>query len=208
LLGKHSKGRKSDQKTKILIGCDPDMDHLFKKEENSYYVSPLPYRKALTNLNYFGTDADFLSAIHESRFVVNFGLDNPKLKIELYKAINVGGFNLISPTALINESVDWGEGLISQHNTVIGPHARLGKFVKLNTGVQIHHDAEIGDFCTIAPGAIILGSCAVGPLTFIGAGAILMPHISIGEGVVVGAGAVVTKDIESGKIVKGVPARE
>jgi acetyltransferase-like isoleucine patch superfamily enzyme len=35
-----------------------------------------------------------------------------------------------------------------------------------------------------------------------------MPHISIGEGVVVGAGAVVTKDIESGKIVKGVPARE
>ena len=195
-------------KTKVLVGCDPDMDCLFENQEISYYVSPLPYHKPLKNLRHFGNDDDFLAAADNSRFEINFGLDNPNLKLKLYRDFSLIGFDLISTSALINVTANWGEGLISQHRTVIGPHTSFGKFVKLNIGAQIHHDVQIGDFCTIAPGAIVLGSSIVGPLTFIGAGAIIMPHINIGEGVVVGAGAVVTRDIANGKIVKGIPARE
>jgi acetyltransferase-like isoleucine patch superfamily enzyme len=42
---------------------------------------------------------------------------------------------------------------------------------------------------------------------YVGAGAVLLPGISIGEGAVVGAGAVVTKDMPSGALFVGVPAR-
>jgi len=43
---------------------------------------------------------------------------------------------------------------------------------------------------------------------FIGNNAILLPGIVIGEKAIIGAGAVVTKNIEEGKTVAGVPAKE
>ncbi|WP_022878277.1 DapH/DapD/GlmU-related protein [Microbacterium sp. B19] len=47
----------------------------------------------------------------------------------------------------------------------------------------------------------------VGSDVFIGAGVTVMPGVIIGDHVVVGAGSVVTKDVPSGTIVAGVPAR-
>jgi UDP-2-acetamido-3-amino-2,3-dideoxy-glucuronate N-acetyltransferase len=41
----------------------------------------------------------------------------------------------------------------------------------------------------------------------IGSGAVIMCGVTIGEGALVGAGAVVTRDVPSGRLVKGVPAR-
>ena len=42
---------------------------------------------------------------------------------------------------------------------------------------------------------------------YLGAGAIVLPGVTIGEEAVVGAGSVVTKDVPSGTVVAGVPAR-
>ena len=41
----------------------------------------------------------------------------------------------------------------------------------------------------------------------IGSGAILLPGVTVGEGAIVGAGAVVTKDVPSGVVIAGNPAR-
>lgn len=41
----------------------------------------------------------------------------------------------------------------------------------------------------------------------IGTGAIILGGITIGEGALIGAGAVVTRDVSSGEVVAGVPAR-
>jgi acetyltransferase-like isoleucine patch superfamily enzyme len=41
----------------------------------------------------------------------------------------------------------------------------------------------------------------------IGSGAVIMCGLRIGEGALIGAGAVVTKDVASGEVVVGVPAR-
>ncbi|NVC64713.1 acyltransferase [Vibrio sp. 05-20-BW147] len=74
------------------------------------------------------------------------------------------------------------------------------QFVTHDGGVWVFRD-EFSDIDVIAP-------IRVGNNVFIGAGATLMPGVTIGDNVVIGAGAVVTKNIESGWVVGGVPAKK
>ena len=75
---------------------------------------------------------------------------------------------------------------------------------------------HIGDESYIASGAMILShdfikdiktDTRIGKKCFIGANAIIIPGVTIGDSVIVGSGAVVTKDVPSGCIVAGNPAR-
>lgn len=75
---------------------------------------------------------------------------------------------------------------------------------------------HIGNESYVASGAIVFShdyarglhtDTHIGKQCFIGANAIIMPGLTIGDNVVVGAGAVVTKDVASGCIVAGNPAR-
>lgn len=52
------------------------------------------------------------------------------------------------------------------------------------------------------------GRIEVGRYSFIGARSIIMPGVTIGDNCVIGAGSVVTKDVPSGTVVAGVPARQ
>lgn len=82
---------------------------------------------------------------------------------------------------------------------------------------------EIGNDVTFAPRVHILAHDAstkthlgytrianvrIGDRVFIGAGAIVLPGVTIGDDVIVGAGSVVTKDIPSGTLAAGSPARK
>lgn len=94
-------------------------------------------------------------------------------------------------------------------------------------GMNSHVD-QLSDLVTIgegfisAPGSIILAHDAspiihcgktrieetiIGKNVFLGANAVILPGITVGDNVIIGAGAVVTKDIPSGSIVGGNPAR-
>lgn len=75
---------------------------------------------------------------------------------------------------------------------------------------------HIGDESYVASGSIIFShdftrnihtDTYVGKKCFIGANAIIMPGIKIGDYAIVGAGSVVTKDVQSGSIVAGNPAK-
>ncbi len=114
---------------------------------------------------------------------------------------------IVAPDAVIGLDVAILEGSLVGHCGYVGPGARVGRGVILNTRSIVEHEVVIGDFTHISVNAIIAGRCKIGSNVFVGAGAVLIDGVSVCDNVIVGAGAVVTSHLtESGTYV-GVPAR-
>ena len=75
------------------------------------------------------------------------------------------------------------------------------------TGIIIHPDARIGPNCQIFHQVTLASSVVLGGHVDLGAGAKVIGPLTIGDHVEVGANSVVTKDVVSGTIVAGVPAK-
>lgn len=67
----------------------------------------------------------------------------------------------------------------------------------------IAHDASTRHYL----GYTRIGKVKIGNRVFIGAGSIVLPGVIIGDDVLVGAGSVITRDIPSGSVVFGNPAK-
>ena len=88
---------------------------------------------------------------------------------------------------------------------------KLGDHVRVNSGVTfVTHDGGvwvIRYLDEVLKDADIFGKISVGSNVHIGTNAIIMPNVTIGDNCIIGCGAVVTRDIPSGSIAVGVPAR-
>jgi acetyltransferase-like isoleucine patch superfamily enzyme len=85
---------------------------------------------------------------------------------------------------------------------------KLGDHVTVTGGVQfVTHDGGVWVFREKEPDIDVFGPITVGSNVFIGFGSIIMPGVTIGDNCVIGAGSVVTRDVESGTVVAGVPAK-
>lgn len=90
----------------------------------------------------------------------------------------------------------------------------IGDRVTITHGVKmVTHDASTRLFRARHPGmnrrfGNKFGPICIGSDVFVGVNSIILPGVTIGDNVVIGAGSVVNKDVRSGVVVAGVPAKE
>lgn len=114
---------------------------------------------------------------------------------------------VIHKTAIIDRSVEIGEGTVVFHGAIIQIDTKIGNHSIINTGASIDHDGRIGDFVHIAPQVTLCGSVTVGDNTLIGANSIVIPNLSIGKNCIIGAGSVVVNDLPDNVVALGNPAK-
>jgi acetyltransferase-like isoleucine patch superfamily enzyme len=83
----------------------------------------------------------------------------------------------------------------------------LGDHVSATATSFITHDGGAWVFRDRRPDGDLIAPISVGNNVFLGAGVTVLPGVSIGDDVVVGAGALVTRDLPSGCVAVGVPAK-
>lgn len=101
-----------------------------------------------------------------------------------------------------------------------GAHVGIDNLVDICADVAIADEVRCGPSCAfythkhtpsqdelIWDQPVVTAAIDVGSEVWIGHGCQLMPGVQVGDRAVLGAGAVVTKDVSSGAIVGGVPAR-
>jgi acetyltransferase-like isoleucine patch superfamily enzyme len=83
----------------------------------------------------------------------------------------------------------------------------LGDHVSATSTSFMTHDGGVWVFRDRWPDADVFAPITVGSNVFFGAGVLVLPGVTIGDDVVVGAGSVVSRDLPSGCVAVGSPAR-
>jgi sugar O-acyltransferase (sialic acid O-acetyltransferase NeuD family) len=168
--------------TKILdyeiIGTDDDIEELSKD-----------------NLNFFITVGQIKSALIRMRI------------FEKLKAKDISLPIIISPEAYVSKYAQIGEGSIIMHQAFVNAGAVIGSNTIVNTAALIEHDAKVGNHCHISTGAIINGDCKVEDGCFIASNSVLAHGVRIHENSIIAAGTPAFKDLESNKILMGLPGK-
>ncbi len=189
---------------------------IIKKLDNFEIAGIVDNYKAgslISGIKIIGTDDDlkdiYKSGTHNALITAGSTKDNTK-RYRLFNMAKEIGYKfpvIISPKAIVDESVKIGEGTVIMPGSIINIDSSIGKNCIINTGAIIEHDCKIGDYCHIAPGVHISGAVNIGELSFIGIGATMIQGIKIGRNVTIGAGSVILKDIPDNVIIVGNPAK-
>ncbi|HKT21951.1 MAG TPA: acyltransferase [Nitrososphaerales archaeon] len=137
--------------------------------------------------------------------------------------------NFVSPEAKIGKNVRIWHFAYVGAKTTIGDNVKIGSLahvdydVKIGSGTMIEGSAyipplsRIGKNVFIGPAAVLTNDpyppskrmigVTVEDGAVIGARAVVKAGVKVGKGAVVAMGAVVTRDVPSGKVVMGVPAK-
>lgn len=114
---------------------------------------------------------------------------------------------LVDPSATTSESVRYGKGCIVCAGTILTVDITFGDFCIVNLDCTIGHDALLRDYVTLYPSVNVSGAVELGTCVEMGTGSQIIQLKVVGAKTIVGAGAVVTKDLPSGCVAVGMPAK-
>jgi sugar O-acyltransferase (sialic acid O-acetyltransferase NeuD family) len=145
----------------------------------------------------------------ECQVVIAHG--EPRIRKMLADKVRGDGYTLgsvVDPTARISPSARLGEGIIVFPYAYISSCAVIGDNVLISLGSGVGHDSVIGDSAVVSTLVSISGNCSIGSGCYIGTTACVKERVSIGENTIIGMGSCVFRDVGSGMIAVGNPARE
>lgn len=138
------------------------------------------------------------------------GIANPAVRARLSGLLDSRGLTavtLIHPRAGVGPETRLAAGCLVHANAYISSSVSIGAHC------QVHYNATVGDGATldervsVYPGAHVAGSVRLAADVTVGSNAVVLDGLTVGLGSFVGAGAVVTRDVPSGLVVIGSPAR-
>ena len=83
----------------------------------------------------------------------------------------------------------------------------IGSGTKIDHYCHIGHNSRIGRHVLVTAGTVTCGSSTIHDRAWVGVGSIIKQGVTVGSDSTIGLGSVVLKDVESGVVVAGVPAR-
>ncbi len=122
---------------------------------------------------------------------------------------------------LVREENRIGNNVSIGSHSIVEHHVIIGNNVRLHSNVFVPEFSVLEDDCWLGPNVVVtnarypqsqnakenLKGVTIKRAAKIGANATLLPGIVIGENALVGAGAVVVRDVPTGAVVAGNPAR-
>jgi acetyltransferase-like isoleucine patch superfamily enzyme len=141
--------------------------------------------------------------------------------VTVYSKVNIGSDCLLGDNVSIFTDVKVGNNVIISRNVTINSETVIGNYSRIMDGSHVTGRAKIGNYVFISTGVFMANDNLFGKRGFtedsngpeigdyvsIGLGSVLLPNIKIGNGSIIAAGSVLKKDVPSGVIVSGNPAK-
>ena len=133
---------------------------------------------------------------------------HPGCYINIEKGMSIGNGTLISVlpkgNLVVGEDVGIGSNcqVVCHNRIVIGDNTILGPNVMI-----FDHNHKYNLEAGVKHRAFDVGEITIGKSCWLGAGCIILKDVHIGDYSIIAAGSVVTKDVPSGAVVAGIPAK-
>lgn len=142
--------------------------------------------------------------------VIAIGYRHLRFRQSLFERLKQDGVPLatvVHPSCYVDPTAVVGEGAVLFPRCTLDARVEVGPSCVLNIGCAVAHDSRLGGHSFLGPGVTIAGFVDVGQRSFLGVGTVVTDSVRLGEECQTGAGTVVTKDLPSGVLAVGVPAR-
>jgi sugar O-acyltransferase (sialic acid O-acetyltransferase NeuD family) len=153
----------------------------------------------------------FLEENFDSRgYQVIIAIGNPKIRKQISSSLPATTFypKVIHPSALVNETVILGKGVVILANAIISCDVTVGDFCILDRAVQIGHDCMVADFVHFSPASVLSGNVTINSLVDIGTHAAIKQNLEVERETIIGMGAIVVKSILEKGVYVGNPAKK
>lgn len=176
-----------------------------------FYDDRPPATPAVAGLPYLGTVADLNASPAPMAVVVAVGGSAGRAAVVARLTSPTLSFpTIVHPSVAMQpyQNITLGAGCVIQQGVKLMTDVTLGRFVFVNAGSILGHDAVLEDFCSLMGHVDVSGGAYLETGVYMGTKATVIQGVRLGAYCTLGAGAVAVRNIPAGCTAVGVPARE